>query len=78
MATITGPARNVLLKERIALNTLARCSGIAIKYVLLQNAIEEVQIEEGADEAITAGAGMIMLGNFDGLGLQKAALSICR
>lgn len=28
-ATVTGPARKLLLGERVALNTLARCSGIA-------------------------------------------------
>ncbi|KAG6173361.1 hypothetical protein E4U27_006822, partial [Claviceps purpurea] len=28
-ATISGPARAILLGERVALNTLARCSGIA-------------------------------------------------
>ena len=36
----------------------------------------EVQTEEGADEAIAAGADIIMLDNFDGPGLQKAALHI--
>jgi len=36
----------------------------------------EVQTEEGADEAIAAGADIIMLDNFDGGGLQKAALNI--
>ncbi len=30
-ATVTGPARQLLLGERVALNTLARCSGIATK-----------------------------------------------
>lgn len=29
VATVTGPARGLLLGERVALNTLARCSGIA-------------------------------------------------
>lgn len=29
VATVTGPARNLLLGERVALNTLARCSGVA-------------------------------------------------
>ena len=38
----------------------------------------EVQTEEGADEAIAAGADIIMLDNFDGPGLQKAALNIRR
>ena len=36
----------------------------------------EVQTEAGADEAIAAGADIIMLDNFDGPGLQKAAASI--
>lgn len=31
IATVTGPARCLLLGERVALNTLARCSGIAWK-----------------------------------------------
>ena len=31
VATVNGPARSILLGERIALNTLARCSGIATK-----------------------------------------------
>ena len=30
-ATVRGPARKILLGERVALNTLARCSGIATK-----------------------------------------------
>lgn len=29
VAKVTGPVRNILLGERVALNTLARCSGIA-------------------------------------------------
>jgi nicotinate-nucleotide pyrophosphorylase (carboxylating) len=29
VATVTGPARSILLGERVALNTLARCSGIS-------------------------------------------------
>lgn len=29
VATVTGPARGILLGERVALNVLARCSGIA-------------------------------------------------
>lgn len=29
VATVTGPSRKILLGERVALNTLARCSGIA-------------------------------------------------
>jgi nicotinate-nucleotide pyrophosphorylase (carboxylating) len=31
VATVTGPTRNILLGERVALNTLARCSGIATR-----------------------------------------------
>ncbi|KAF7301850.1 Nicotinate-nucleotide pyrophosphorylase [Mycena indigotica] len=31
VATVTGPARHLLLGERVALNLLARCSGIATK-----------------------------------------------
>ncbi|KAM0791148.1 hypothetical protein ACM66B_005633 [Microbotryomycetes sp. NB124-2] len=31
VATVTGPARCLLLGERVALNTMARCSGIATK-----------------------------------------------
>lgn len=31
VATVTGPARGILLGERVALNTLARCSGIATR-----------------------------------------------
>jgi len=31
VATVRGPARHLLLGERVALNTLARCSGIATK-----------------------------------------------
>ena len=30
-ATVRGAVRNILLGERVALNTLARCSGIATK-----------------------------------------------
>jgi nicotinate-nucleotide pyrophosphorylase (carboxylating) len=36
----------------------------------------EVQSEEGANEAIEAGADIVMLDNFDGPGLRKAASSI--
>jgi nicotinate-nucleotide pyrophosphorylase (carboxylating) len=31
VATVTGPTRKLLLGERVALNTLARCSGIATR-----------------------------------------------
>jgi nicotinate-nucleotide pyrophosphorylase len=33
VATVRGKARHLLLGERVALNMLARCSGIATKYV---------------------------------------------
>lgn len=33
VATVRGPARRLLLGERVALNLLARCSGIATKSV---------------------------------------------
>jgi nicotinate-nucleotide pyrophosphorylase len=32
VATVRGKARHLLLGERVALNLLARCSGIATKY----------------------------------------------
>ena len=35
VATVRGKARHILLGERVALNMLARCSGIATKYVSL-------------------------------------------
>ena len=31
VATVTGPVRKLLLGERVALNTLSRCSGVATK-----------------------------------------------
>ena len=31
VATVSGPTRNLLLGERVALNTMARCSGVATK-----------------------------------------------
>jgi nicotinate-nucleotide pyrophosphorylase (carboxylating) len=33
VATVRGKARHLLLGERVALNMLARCSGIATKWV---------------------------------------------
>lgn len=33
VATVRGKARHLLLGERVALNMLARCSGIATQYV---------------------------------------------
>lgn len=33
-ATVRGPVRKILLGERVALNILARCSGIATKSAL--------------------------------------------
>ncbi|KAL8634936.1 MAG: hypothetical protein Q9228_007523, partial [Teloschistes exilis] len=38
-ATVRGPIRKILLGERVALNTLARCSGIATKTSSLLNLI---------------------------------------
>lgn len=37
-ATVRGPVRKVLLGERVALNTLARCSGIATRCVFCASA----------------------------------------
>ncbi|RVX72811.1 Nicotinate-nucleotide pyrophosphorylase [carboxylating] [Exophiala mesophila] len=150
VATVTGPTRKLLLGERVALNTLARCSGVATKsrkmltlvrdagytgvlagtrkttpgfrlvekYGMLVGGIDghrhdlssmimlkdnhiwakgsitnavkaaravggfalkievEVQTEEEADEAIEAGADVVMLDNFDGPGLKVAARSL--
>ncbi|ERF73532.1 Nicotinate-nucleotide pyrophosphorylase [Endocarpon pusillum Z07020] len=150
VATVTGPTRKLLLGERVALNMLARCSGVASqsrkmldlvrgagytgiiagtrkttpgfrlveKYGMLIGGIDghrhdlssmvmlkdnhvwakgsitkavqaaravggfalkievECQSEAEADEAIEAGADIVMLDNFDGPGLQIAAKSI--
>ncbi|KAK5058607.1 nicotinate-nucleotide diphosphorylase (carboxylating) [Exophiala bonariae] len=150
VATVTGPTRKLLLGERVALNTLARCSGVATrsrtmlelvrgagyagilagtrkttpgfrlveKYGMLVGGIDghrhdlssmimlkdnhiwakgsitnavkaaravggfalkievEVQTEADADEAIEAGADIVMLDNFDGDGLKVAAKSL--
>jgi nicotinate-nucleotide pyrophosphorylase (carboxylating) len=151
MATVRGPARQILLGERIALNALARCSGVASasrnlllnlrsagfrgtlagtrkttpgfrlveKYGMvvggadthrmdlssmvmlkdnhiwsrggsIRDAIAaakavagfsmkvevEVRSEEEADEAIEAGADVVMLDNFDGPGVRAAARSL--
>lgn len=150
VATVKGPSRNLLLGERVALNTLARCSGIATKsrrllelvrkagysgilagtrkttpgfrlvekYGMLVGGVDqhrydlssmimlkdnhvwskgsiikavhaaksvggfaikvevEVQSEEEADEAIAAGADIVMLDNFTGDGLKVAAASL--
>lgn len=43
VATVTGPVRKLLLGERVALNTLARCSGIATK----SRAMEELVRQAG-------------------------------
>ncbi|KAG6120722.1 hypothetical protein E4U14_003229 [Claviceps sp. LM454 group G7] len=149
-ATISGPARAILLGERVALNTLSRCSGIATqsarmvrlvrqagykgilagtrkttpgfrlveKYGMLIGGADahrmdlssmvmlkdnhvwsrgsiteavaaaravagfslkievEVQSEEEADEAIVAGADVVMLDNFTGEGVRVAARSL--
>ncbi|KAL7266994.1 nicotinate-nucleotide diphosphorylase (carboxylating) [Rhizina undulata] len=150
VATVRGPARKLLLGERVALNTLARCSGIATKshrlltlvraagytgilagtrkttpgfrlvekYGMLVGGVDqhrydlssmimlkdnhvwakgsitkavkaarsvggfavkievEVQSEAEADEAIAAGADIVMLDNFDGEGMKVAARSL--
>jgi len=150
VATVKGPTRKLLLGERVALNTLARCSGVATrsrkmlelvrgagykgilagtrkttpgfrlveKYGMLVGGIDghrhdlssmimlkdnhiwakgsitnavraaravggfalkievEVQTEAEADEAIHAGADVVMLDNFDGPGLKVAARSL--
>lgn len=150
VATVTGPARGILLGERVALNILARCSGVASmsrgflvnlrsagfrghlagtrkttpgfrlveKYGMLVGGADghrmdlssmimlkdnhvwsrgsikdavaaaksvggfslkvevEVQSEEEADEAIEAGADVVMLDNFSGEGVKVAARSL--
>ena len=38
-ATVRGPVRKLLLGERVALNTLARCSGVATRYMPFQSCI---------------------------------------
>ncbi|OAP57727.1 nicotinate-nucleotide diphosphorylase (carboxylating) [Fonsecaea erecta] len=150
VATVKGPTRKLLLGERVALNTLARCSGVATrskkmlelvrgagyrgilagtrkttpgfrlveKYGMLVGGIDghrhdlssmimlkdnhiwakgsitnavkaaqavggfalkievEVQSEAEADEAIAAGAHVVMLDNFDGEGLKVAARNL--
>lgn len=150
VATVTGPARGLLLGERVALNTLSRCSGIATrskelvdllraagykgilagtrkttpgyrlveKYGMLAGGADghrmdlssmvmlkdnhvwsrgsiteavvaarsvagfsmkievEVQSEEEADEAIAAGADIVMLDNFTGDGVKIASKSL--
>ncbi|TQV97962.1 hypothetical protein V2A60_006332 [Cordyceps javanica] len=149
-ATVTGPVRGILLGERVALNTLARCSGVATrsravvervraagyegvlagtrkttpgfrlveKYGMLAGGADahrmdlssmvmlkdnhvwsrgsiadavaaaravagfalkievEVQTEAQADEAIAAGADVVMLDNFTGDGVRAAARSL--
>jgi nicotinate-nucleotide pyrophosphorylase len=150
VATVSGPARKILLGERVALNTLARCSGVAStsrgvlmnlrsagykgilagtrkttpgfrlveKYGMMVGGADthrmdlssmimlkdnhvwsrgsiteavlsarhvggfslkievEVQSEEEADEAIAAGADVVMLDNFTGEGVKVAARSL--
>lgn len=150
IATVTGPARGILLGERVALNILARCSGVASmargflvnlrsagykgqlagtrkttpgfrlveKYGMLVGGADghrmdlssmimlkdnhvwsrgsitdavkaakavggfslkvevEVQSEAEADEAIEAGADVVMLDNFTGDGVKIAAKSL--
>lgn len=150
VATVSGPVRKLLLGERVALNLLSRCSGVATKsrqmealvreagytgilagtrkttpgfrlvekYGMIVAGVDghrhdlssmimlkdnhiwakgsitkvvkaaksvggfamkievEVQSEDGADEAIAAGADIIMLDNFDGDRLKIAARNI--
>ncbi|KAF3917886.1 hypothetical protein ABW20_dc0107683 [Dactylellina cionopaga] len=150
VATVRGPARKLLLGERVALNTIARCSGIATKsrlmlrvvrkagyqgilagtrkttpgfrlvekYGMLVGGVDahrydlssmimlkdnhiwskgsitkavhaaravggfsvkievEVQCENEADEAIAAGADIVMLDNFGSDGIKVAAKSL--
>lgn len=150
VATVTGPARGIMLGERVALNLLARCSGVASysrglllnlrgagfggvlagtrkttpgfrlveKYGMVVGGADthrmdlssmimlkdnhvwsrgsitdavaaarsvggfsvkievEVQSEEEADEAIAAGADVVMLDNFTGAGVKAAARSL--
>lgn len=150
VATVRGPTRGILLGERVALNTLARCSGVATrsrtmvelvrkagyrgilagtrkttpgfrlveKYGMLMGGADphrmdlssmimlkdnhvwargsitdavkaarsvggfaikievEVQSEAEADEAIAAGADIVMLDNFTGDGVKVAARSL--
>ncbi|KAG5928512.1 hypothetical protein E4U42_000495 [Claviceps africana] len=40
-ATVTGPARGILLGERVALNTLARCSGVATRSARMVRLVRE-------------------------------------
>jgi len=150
VATVSGPVRKLLLGERVALNTLSRCSGIATKSRAMEDLVRkagytgilagtrkttpgfrlvekygmivggvdghrhdlssmtmlkdnhiwargsitdavkaakaaggfalkvevEVDNEKDADEAIEAGADIVMLDNFDGEGLKIAARSV--
>ena len=151
VATVSGPVRGILLGERVGLNTLARCSGVATrsraladklrgagfrgalagtrkttpgfrlveKYGMLAGGADahrmdlsamvmlkdnhvwsrgnsirdavraakavagfslkvevEVQTEAEADEAIDAGADVVMLDNFTGDGVRAAAASL--
>lgn len=41
VATVTGPTRKLLLGERVALNMLARCSGVATKSKIMLDAVRE-------------------------------------
>ncbi|KAL8801909.1 MAG: hypothetical protein Q9182_004143 [Xanthomendoza sp. 2 TL-2023] len=45
-ATVKGPICKILLGERVALNTLARCSGIATKYVYTNIPLPESSIKK--------------------------------
>jgi len=45
VASVSGPARYLLLGERVALNTLARCSGIATAYVVHADRSSRILLE---------------------------------
>ena len=54
-ATVRGPARQVLLGERVALNALARCSGIATRTRATVTRVHEAAAAAGAGAPLVAG-----------------------
>ncbi|CAG8693127.1 4298_t:CDS:2, partial [Racocetra fulgida] len=85
IAKVKGKACNILLGERTALNIIARCSGIATREAIehARNVCGfslmidvECQTEAEADEAIQAGANVIMLDNFESKNLKSCAKSL--
>ena len=54
-ATVQGPARKVLLGERVALNTLARCSGIATQTAATVQRVRDASIAAGGRQPVVAG-----------------------